>query len=121
MKKTTFFREGPENEPIPHLHIVISDPNENGEVMVVNISSCKERYERSCVLEAGEHPQITKKSYIPYKYAKKMNQKIFLTDRFRRLITVKEDISDSVLKKIQEGAKISPRLESGFKSYFNFF
>ena len=41
-----------------HLWVVISLPDEIGEVVVVNLTSHRDNKDQSCVIEAGEHPFV---------------------------------------------------------------
>lgn len=50
-----------------HLHFVISNPDGNGNVLLVNISSLNEyESDRSCVLNSTDHELIRHPSVIKY-------------------------------------------------------
>jgi hypothetical protein len=75
VKKTAFFvSKSINNRAISHLFIVMSDPDSNDEVLVVNVSTLhnSEKADRACILDAGEHPAIKTRSFIPYYYAETM-------------------------------------------------
>jgi len=57
----------PPNYDITHLFFVISDPGKhNGTFIIVNLTSDYFRAGRECVLNVGDHPRITKESYISF-------------------------------------------------------
>jgi hypothetical protein len=62
----TFFHDRDGGE---HLPIVLSDPAKDpSRVVFVNFSS-QTYHEQTCVIEIGEHPFVTKKTRIPYRFA----------------------------------------------------
>lgn len=124
MKKTTFFvTKSINNRAISHLFIVISDPNPNDEVLVVNVSTLRNpaKADPACIVNAGEHSAIKDKSFIFYYFAEKMTTK-WIADKCRNNIyEMSEEISDSLLVKIQDGAKRSMFLKQEFKRFFSYF
>ena len=54
-----------------HLHIVCTDPDECGNVILVSISTwTNDHCDATCTLAKHEHPWLTKeKSYVSYRYA----------------------------------------------------
>jgi hypothetical protein len=84
-----------------HLHIVISMPNEAGEVVVVNFSTHHANKDQSCVIEAGEHPFVKHKTVVEYRAAwiLKPNEQVeFVKDSQKR-----ENVSPELLERIQDG------------------
>lgn len=53
-----------------HLWIVLAGPDENGKVLVVNVTSYQARKDTTVTLVAGDHPFVTKKSVINYAEAR---------------------------------------------------
>ncbi len=92
-------------------------------VLVVNMTSFHDtgREDVSCLLDIGEHPRIKQQSYIKYKKSEELNYLKLMQNQLNRSVVFKEDASDILLKKIQEGAKKSTRLPNKFKKYFKFF
>lgn len=95
---------------VRHLHVICSKPFFNpatGEISVVavNISSVKDRtrYDKTCVLEKGDHPFIRHKSFVYYK-----GSTIFRISKIQQgietgEITVLENVSEQILKKVLSG------------------
>lgn len=125
MKKNTFIKYNivSDNNIVPHLHIVISDPDPEKNVMIVNLTTFYNtgREDNSCILQIGEHPFIKQKSYIPYHFAKEMNMLKLISEGMSKNIEFKENISDEMLLKIQNGAKKSDFLKPCFYKFFNYF
>jgi hypothetical protein len=50
-----------------HLHFIISKPDIDGKVLVVNVTDNQNvpaKYDKSCVIVCQEHPEITKNSVV---------------------------------------------------------
>jgi len=121
MKKTVFFFEDKNESDTNHPWIVISDPDADNNVVIVNATHTRDtgREDLSCILKGGCHPNIPDDSYIAYKFAKEISiYKINLLESTKRLTKKSTPLSDSDLKKIQEGAKKSKLLPKGLKKYF---
>jgi hypothetical protein len=72
-------------------------------------------------LDAGEHPAIKTRSFIPYYYAETMAVKR-IKDKCRdNIYEMSDEISDSLLEKIQAGVKKSIFLKRKFKRFFDYF
>ena len=122
------------NPEAPHYIVITSSANPNDMVMVVAISSIKyktdgaEKYhDKACLLSVGDivddkgRPIITKPSFIRYEYAIDVRTKDILSKQFGNKYRYKCKISEELLKRIQDGAKISEDLEPRFQKYFDFF
>jgi len=103
------------------LHFVISDPDDEGKVLVVNMTSDDGTHDRTCVLVVGDHIEVKHQSVINYIDAinPELNkvQEVVNND----LVDEKNPISKELLVKIQEGAKKSPHLPNKYHKYFNLF
>jgi hypothetical protein len=124
MKGKTFLPpSGAADETPGHLHIIISEPDIDKNVMVVNITTFygTGREDNSCIIEKGDHPFVIHKSYIAYHHAKEINSIKLLNDKIRRTLVFKEDVTTTLLKRIQDGAMKSRRLPLLFKKYFTYF
>jgi len=60
-----------------HLYFIISDPDSDNNVLVVNITEERDRSDKSCSLDVGDHPAIRKKSVVYYKKALELNESNF--------------------------------------------
>jgi hypothetical protein len=86
-----------------HLHIIITDPQDDDAqaVAVVNFTGHEDNKDQTCVVEVGEHPRVTKKTVVAYKYA--IILRLADQEEFVRRSTQREDVSPDLLAKIQEG------------------
>lgn len=122
------------NAKAPHYIVIASKKNEEGFVLVLAISSIKynqdgssKYYDTACKVNIGDITDndgnniITKPSFVRYQYAVEMHQDAIFTKQIKRKYRYKSKLSDDLLKRIQNGAKISTELEPRFRKYFDFF
>jgi hypothetical protein len=93
---------------IPHLWIVVTDPNQDREVVIVNITSYKAISDNTVVLKKGDHPFIVHDSTVEY-----MDARIVLVQRLEEAIRGaaairKQPCPPETLAKIQKGILKSP-------------
>ncbi len=118
----------------PHYIVVTSDSNPEGLMLVCVISSIKYKpdgtpkyHDTACLIHPGEITDesgrsiITKPSFVRYQYACEMESNDILLKQLSGKYKYKCKISDALLKRIQDGAKISLELEPRFKKYFDYF
>lgn len=118
----------------PHYIVIASSEDENGYVLVLAISSIKYRsdgspkyYDPACVLNAGDIVDdtgknvITKPSFVRYQYAVEMLPQAIFAKQLGRCYRYQCKISAALLKRIQDGARISAELEPRFRKYFDLF
>src|SRR5262245_2079026 len=106
---------------IPHFFVVISDSaKNNGTFIIVNITGDRFMAGEECILNIGDHPWITKKSYLMFSraleitliHAKRLNKLIE-----QNKIKPQPSVSEEVLEKIIAAAKISTSITENFKKY----
>jgi hypothetical protein len=68
----TFLIELPGTSRISHLWILISDPTQSPECILVNLTSWREDKDPSCVLEAGDHSFIQHRTCVNFAAAKRV-------------------------------------------------
>jgi hypothetical protein len=94
----------------PHYWFIVLGPYK-GHYFCANATDAKEKSDRSCVLLAGCHPQITKESVIHYRLSKlfpaaKLEAEVRAETNFR----VYSSCSPEVVKQILDGALVSDLL-----------
>ena len=106
-----------------HLYIVISDPDEDGNVLVVSINTLRResRQDKSCVLDRNDHDFIKNKSIVRYDKVVIVSQILLVKMSLKGLIVMKEDLRKAVLKRIQKGAKMTKMIRKKFKEYYQYF
>ena len=120
-KRSTFLRKDKSRKM--HLKIVISDPDPEGMVLVVSVSTIRKGvfHDPACPLHVGDHHFIKDPSYISYYYAMELSSVKILQEKFNGIIVPKDDVSVDILIRIQEGAKKSRFLPKFLRKYFDFF
>ena len=124
MKGSSFFKSDiVKGKKTPHLRFIISDPDPDNYVLVVNATTYYNtgREDKSCLLNNGDYKKITHPSYIAYHKAEEINITKLLNDKMNRIIDFNDNLSEEVLIRIQEGAKESRLLKNRFKKYFYYF
>lgn len=115
--------ESPKGEFYKHLRIVISDVNaETGRALAIPISTVHSeriKYDDSCLLFKGEHEFLTEeKSYANYARANAISQKDINELKQRNKLIEYKDVSEELLKRLQEGARKTEFLEMNLVKYF---
>ncbi|HET8635890.1 MAG TPA: hypothetical protein VFL96_03485 [Acidobacteriaceae bacterium] len=87
----------------PHLHIVIAEPDEAGQLVLVSITTRRAKSDTMVCLDAGDHPFITHPSVITYAYSK-----IITVTKLAEMVTSgdatpKERASDALVGRAQKG------------------
>lgn len=121
-KGFAFWRRDEDGED-RHLRFVISEPDVDGKVLVVHMTTFRGngREDTSCMLNPGDHECVVDKSYIRYDKAFDIELMSLLIEKTSGSIIMKQDLKAPVLKRIQEGARNSPALQRKFKKYFEKF
>lgn len=116
IKSTVLLKNPSAPQNPPHLYFVITEPDDEGKVLLVNITENEEDRDQSCVLQPKEHPYIRKESVVNYREAILSDvQKIDIAISMR-VATPDVDMSDVLLNKMIQGGKISPFLKKDFKN-----
>lgn len=101
--------------PPYHRWVVISAPDDDGDVLVVNLTTLKQGAEdQSCVLQPEDYPSYIKRPTV-VRYNKAMQLPAERIEREADLIERTESIPPPALRKIQEAALKSPFLRERFK------
>lgn len=93
----------------PHLHVVISDPDENDCVVLVSITTERAKSDTTTRLEAGIHRFIDDPSVIAYNYSKMMSR-----NQLNNLIETgdavpKDDACETIVRRAQAGMQETRR------------
>jgi hypothetical protein len=111
-----------------HLNIVITEADEEQNYLVVPVTTFREKdgkplpgQDESCILPAGCHPFIVRKSYARYSRARKMSYAEIYNGLKKGRLVNKEDISPVCLQELQRGAELSPYLPEELSRFFAYF
>jgi|GEM_PF-524045 len=113
---------------IRHLNVVITEPDNEKNVLVVPVCTYRERdgqpipgIDTSCVLQAGSHPFIKAKSYINYGKAKSMNIIDIFNGLSKGKLIRQQDIDMRFVQDMQKGAEETIYLPEKLKRFFEYF
>ncbi|MDD1609173.1 MAG: hypothetical protein LUO95_00800 [Methylococcaceae bacterium] len=112
--------------PVEHLHFICSDPvyhypiSDKKIVLLVNISSVKDGtdYDKTCILNLGDHPFIKHESYVYYKSAGG-----FSSDNISQRIAqgdyrIHDPCSDNTFNRILDGFGISEEVSGKIRKFY---
>lgn len=107
------------NENGVHLHVIIAEASsrEDGEVMLVYLTSSKIFRDSTTIIQYGEHPFVSKKDVVSWiKY-----QNVMVYSRVELAKLIVDDygrIDDKLLERIQDGIEKSDFVEERKKILF---
>jgi hypothetical protein len=103
-----------------HLFVVLTNPCEGGHHLLASISSVKPNraHDPTCILEAGEHPWLDRKSYVFYARVRQVPHAGLIKCVRSGLYIPKENCDEPVLKKICAGVTESAMTPRWAKEYF---
>lgn len=105
------------NNPIPHLWIVLTFPDQNSNVLIVNLTEKREGSDTTVVLYPGEHRSIYKETVVYYADARKAPAKALEEISQKPDYDFDDDLSDELLEKIKSGllqADVAPAIKTYF-------
>lgn len=113
---------------IRHLNVIITDPDEDNNVIVVPICTYHENngkplpgQDSSCLIPAGCHKFIKEKSYIRYHNSRIMSLIDIFNGLNKGLLVRQEDFALNFVQDMQKGAVASPFLPQKFIAFFKYF
>jgi hypothetical protein len=115
--------------PTRHLNVVITEPDEEQNHLVVPITTYRtdsagrsyRGQDDSCILPPGCHSFIRVKSYVRYANARKMSYTEIFNGISKGLIIRMKDMEARYVQDMQRGAEQSPYLPAEFYHFFAFF
>jgi len=114
-RATVLIPSGPDHDPDRmHLHIVLTDPraDKNGmeKVIVVSVSSVPSTqiYDSSCTLFTGEHPFISRDSFVTYQFAAVVDPNLLEQEVAQKRFVAKSIMDEKVFRFVIEGLRESP-------------
>ena len=98
-----------------HLYVALTDPvsvsgYRDESVLLVSVSTERQdaKTDPACILNVGEHEAVTRRSYVPYRYALVKSMADIRTEEASGLITAVEPVAPHVLDRICAGLEASP-------------
>jgi hypothetical protein len=120
-KGTLLIVSGPRHDPKrKHLHVVCTDPDEAGNVVLVPICSVPAGpHDTTCLLQHHEHVFLTKPSFIKYAHAEIYKAEALATGVRRKIILPDKDLNGQSFLKVVAGICRSPLTPRKIKRYLN--
>lgn len=124
-RATLLVPSGPLHDPgRKHLHVVLTDPAVDGSgalVLVVSICSIPDSkiYDPSCTLFPGEHPFISRHSYVAYNFAQLVDATQLEAKVAAGQFAAKPLMDEKVFRHITEGLMDSPQTALRYKKWLS--
>lgn len=107
--KTYLLYDDDDPTSIPHLHVVISNPNESGQIVLVSVTTERAKSDLMTRLAPRIHPFINDPSVVAYNYSKmitcaQLQKMIDAGDAIPR-----EDAAENIVRRAQDGMQETRR------------
>lgn len=104
--------------PTEHLNIIISPCCDGGKIIYVNATTKKESSDTTCILKRDDHAWLTHKySVINYHDTTETELRLIEEAIRIKLFTAHDPVSNALLKRIQQGALVSPAFPPKYLKY----
>jgi hypothetical protein len=106
--------------PSQHLFVILTNPCDGGKCCVASFSSVKVggKHDMTCPVAAGEHPSISKDSFIEYRLADVLPCDRIIHHVERWYYTPKAEVPDALFDRIRAGILTSDFTPRRVQSYF---
>jgi hypothetical protein len=102
-----------------HTNVIVTDPDQNGTVLLVSICSFNRFADHTCLIEAdGSWEPITRRSYVAYHHTKGVSATNISNRIARQEITYLGAVPQEVYNRIKAGVTISKETPEMFKRAF---
>ncbi|ROT94033.1 hypothetical protein EB810_13185 [Altererythrobacter sp. FM1] len=117
---TLLMPSGPANDPWrKHLHIICTDPDEEGRQLLVPICSIRnDFYDRTCELWAGAHSTVHHPSYVAYRHAALGRHDLLRIRVEERVLVPREDLNGQDFLRVTRGITISKHTPGKIKAHY---
>ncbi len=113
----TFFRSTSQQSK-NHLHVVLTEPEgDPPQVVIVNLTSAQTWSDQTVVLDEGEHPFVKHRTVVNFSDAQLDNSSTVKGLVETGIGEFREDLSEALLSKIQQGLLDSPRTPRWLKGH----
>lgn len=104
----------------PHLHCVLTNPCPEGEQLVANVTGRNPGVpaDLACELAIGDHPEITKASFIFYEKARVITPKMLEVWTFGHQVSLTSAFGAEVLARICAGVTASKFITPKVRQYY---
>jgi hypothetical protein len=117
---TLLIVSGPQHDPDrKHLHVICNDPDPQGDVLIVSISSVTAAaHDKTCVLQSYEHDFLQRPSYVYYAKAQTVSAATLMNGVNQQIIVVHSNMNAQAFLRVTNGICRSPHTPRKIKKYF---
>lgn len=120
-KAALLIPSGPSHDPNrKHLHIVCVDPDENGDVVIVSISTYTSALcDGTCILQANDHPWLRHESYVLYRSAEIVPAERLAERIIDGSVSIQVDLNAQAFLRVRNGLCASPHTKRKIKRFLD--
>lgn len=117
---TLLIPSGPVNDPDrPHLHIICTDPDDNGDQVVVSVCSKRNPTDDpTCILQKYEHRWLRREYFVDYRFSKKWAGEKLERGVEANLFQPDADLNLQTFLRVLRGILASPNTPPLLKAYY---
>jgi len=103
----------------PHLHVVLTEPDQQGNFLVVWLTSKRSGSDPTVVVNPGDHPFIKRPTSVAYFDAQIISKSKLENELKLRIAKPRDPVSDEIFQKIRGGLSKSFYTKRRIKEYFS--
>jgi hypothetical protein len=111
------FRFPVQDGTIPHLWVVATDPDENGVLVIVNLTSLKGSKDQTVVIRSKEHPFVRWDTCVNYALADTSTTELLKSQHDCGVAHPHDAVSAGLLSLILDGFAASPRTKNRIRDF----
>lgn len=88
---------------VPHLWIIVTEPDEAGLIVIVNVTTLRNAVDQTLILQPSDHPFLTHPSVVHFADARIVELKTIEAQAAAGTVQTKQPCSAQLLSEIQQG------------------
>jgi len=101
-----------------HLFVVLTEPEQNGSVLVVPICSADKKCDQTCIVGIGDHHCLTHKSYVAYHKLGIYSARVLEAQILNKVFSYQGLLDVKVFAFVCDGVSNSREAAPKFKNYY---
>lgn len=111
-----------DNPDSHHKFVILNNPTEDNDfrVLMVNFSTVyrEGKYDKSCILYPGDHPEVKHKSFMVYEEAKIKSYKEIESEHIKQYRDrMKDDVMEKIIKGLIKSKDTPPYIKRFYNQY----
>src|SRR5258708_10421215 len=94
-------------QSIPHLWVVVTNPDERGQLLIVSITTLRHNVDQTVVLQRGDHPFVRHQSSVFFGDSMIVSEERLEQWRLAGVASAEEPCRADILRLIQDGVLVS--------------